>query len=235
MIFNYIFDKIYVINLKKSEDRKEHIINEFKRVGIEKYEFFEATPHDSEETINLMNSNLVKKFPNCFRCNLNRCSCENNFLTPFQIGNWCSFINIFKDIIKNNYKFILICEDDIVFSHQYKRILDSLLSPKSFKNYKINMTKPLLIRMGTAYNSDNHNSPAEPRFLKNYSLCNPCFAINKEMAFIYLRYLKIIDYHSDVYFHQKIPKNIPGIQYFTMYPYPVYELSFVPEKKNLNH
>ena len=29
MIFNYIFDKIYVINLKKSEDRRQHIINEF--------------------------------------------------------------------------------------------------------------------------------------------------------------------------------------------------------------
>jgi hypothetical protein len=93
------------------------------------------------------------------------------------------------------------------------------------------MNKPLLIRLGTAYNPDNHNSTAPARFLKNYSLCNPCFAINREMAIVYLHYLKIIDYHSDVYFHQKIPKNIPGIQYFTMYPYPVYELSFVKEKQ----
>jgi hypothetical protein len=93
------------------------------------------------------------------------------------------------------------------------------------------MKKPLLIRLGTAFNPDNHNSPSEPAFLKNFSLCNPCFAINKEMAYIYLHYLKIIDYHSDVYFHQKIPKNIPGIQYFTMYPYPVFELSFVKEKQ----
>jgi hypothetical protein len=51
------------------------------------------------------------------------------------------------------------------------------------------------------------------------------------MANIYLHYLKIIDYHSDIYFHKKIPKNIKGIQYFTMYPYPVYELSFVKEKQ----
>ena len=231
MIFNYIFDKIYVINLKKSEDRRQHIINEFKRVGIEKYEFFEATPHDSEEAVNLMKSNLVKKFPNCFRCNQKRCDCENNFLTPFQIGNWCSFLNIFKDIIKNNYRFILICEDDIVFSEQYERIVNKLLSPQSFKHYNIQMNKPLLIRLGTAYNPDNHNSGAPAMFLKNYSLCNPCFAINKEMAIVYLHYLKIIDYHSDVYFHQKIPKNVPGIQYFTMYPYPVYELSFVKEKQ----
>jgi GR25 family glycosyltransferase involved in LPS biosynthesis len=231
MIFNTIFDHIYVINLKDSIERKTHIENEFKRVGIEKYDFFEATPYDSDEVKNLMNTNFVKKFPNCFRCGLNRCNCENNYLTPYQIGNWCSFLNIFRDILKNKYNFVLICEDDIVFSHQYNRIINKLLSKESFKYYNINNNQPLLIRMGTAFNPDNHNSSANPIFLKNFSLCNPCFAINKEMAFIYLKYLKIIDYHSDVYFHQKIPKNIKGIQYFTMYPYPIYELSFVKSKQ----
>ena len=231
MIFNQIFDHIYVINLKKSEDRREHIKKEFNRVGIVKYEFFEAIPHDSEEVINLTKSGLVKTFPSCFRCGKNRCTCENNFLTPYQLGNWCSFIKLFNDILNNKYNFVLICEDDIVFSHQYKRIIDKLLSKNTFHNYKIDMNKPLLIRMGTAFNPDNHNSNANPIFLKNYSLCNPCFAINKEMAIVYLKYLKIIDYHSDVYFHQKIPKNIKGIQFFTMYPYPIYELSFVKSKQ----
>jgi GR25 family glycosyltransferase involved in LPS biosynthesis len=231
MIFNTIFNHIYVLNLKESIDRKEHIQNEFKRVGITKYDFFEATPYYSDEVKDLMNSRLVKKFPNCFRCNKKRCNCENNYLTPYQIANWCSFINMFKDIIKNDYKFVLICEDDIVFTSQHKRIINKLLSPQAFKFYNININKPLLIRLGTAFNPDNHNSRNEAIFLKNYSLCNPCFAINKQMAIIYLYYLKIIDYHSDVYFHQKIPKNIKGIQFFTMYPYPVYELSFVKEKQ----
>ena len=234
LIIDEIFDHIYVLNLKESTDRKLHIQNEFKRVGISKYEFFEATPHDSEEVKNLTNSNLVKKFPNCFRCNKKRCDCENNFLTPFQLGNWCSFLNIFKDIIEKEYKFVLICEDDIVFSFQHKRIINALLSKDSFEIYNINMQMPLLIRFGTAFNPDNHNSPAEPRFLRNYSLCNPCFAINRMMAMVYLKFLKIIDYHSDVYFHQKIPKAIKGIQYLTMYPYPVYELSFVKEKQKFD-
>jgi len=231
MIFNQIFDNIYVLNLKSSTDRKEHIINEFKRVDINKYQFFEATSFDSDEVKNIMKSGLVKKFPNCFRCNMKRCKCENNFLTPFQIGNWCSFLNIFRDILENKYKFVLICEDDIVFSHQYKRIIDRLLSKEAFNHYKIDMNKPLLLRLGTAFNPDNHNSIAQPIYIKNYSLCNPCFAINHHMAYIYLKYLTIIDYHSDVYFHQKIPKNIKGIQYFTMYPYPIYELSFVKSKQ----
>lgn len=232
MIFNIIFDNIYVLNLKNSNDRKTHIENEFSRVGINKYEFFEATPHDSDEVKNLIKSNFVKKFPNCFRCNQKRCDCENNFLTEFQIGNWCSFINIFNDIIKKNYKFVLICEDDIVFSFQYKRIINRLLSKENFNKYKIDMNKPLLIRMGTAFNPQNHNDTnTQPFFLRNYALSNPCFAINKEMAIIYLKYLKIIDYHSDIYFHSKIPKNIKGIQHFTMYPYPIYELSFVKSKQ----
>ena len=224
---NSIFNHIYVLNLEKSEDRREHINREFNRIGIEKYEFFKATPHDSNEVAELIKNGLVKQFPNCFRCNKKRCNCENNYLTPFQLGNWCSFLNIFRDIIKNDYEFVLICEDDIVFSFQYERIINKLLSEDSFRRHNINMSKPLLIRLGTAYNPQNHNSSAPAVFLKNYSLCNPCFAINKAMAIIYLYYLKIIDYHSDVYFHQKIPKNIKGVQYFTMYPYPVYELSFV--------
>ena len=231
MIFNTLFNNIYVLNLKKSVDRKTHIENEFKRVGINenKYNFFEATPHDSDEVKTLMKSGFVKKFPNCFRCNNKRCNCENNFLTLYQIANWCSFINIFKDIIKNDYKFVLICEDDIVFSFQYERIINKLFSLTNFKKYNIN--KPLLIRLGTAFNPSNHNSRDEPIFLKNFATCNPCFAINKQMAEIYLHFLQKIDYPSDIYFHKLIPQNIKGIQYFTMYPYPVYELSFVKEKQ----
>jgi GR25 family glycosyltransferase involved in LPS biosynthesis len=102
MIFNKLFNKIYVINLEKSTDRKEHIIKEFKRVGITDYEFFKAVNHDSEEVVKIMNSSLVKKFPNCFRCDKKRCACENNVLTPFQIGNWCSFLHIFQDIVEKN-------------------------------------------------------------------------------------------------------------------------------------
>ena len=231
MIFNTVFDKIYVLNLKESTDRRAHIEAEFTRVGITKYDFFEAVSSESDEVKKMMNSNFVKKFPNCFRCDKKRCSCENNFLTKFQIGNWCSFLKIFVDIINNNYNFVLICEDDIVFTSQYERIVNKLLSKETFKFYNIDANKPLLIKLGTAFNDENHNANITPVFIKNYSLCNPCFAINKEMAHVYLSNLKIIDYHSDIYFHKKIPKNIPNVQHFTMYPYPVYELSFVRQKQ----
>ena len=40
MILNNFFDKIYVINLKNSIDRKNHILNEFNKKNINNFEFF---------------------------------------------------------------------------------------------------------------------------------------------------------------------------------------------------
>lgn len=234
MILNHVFQKTYVINLKESIDRKNHIIKEFERVGINNYEFFEATHYDDPCVKKFIDEEKVISFPPCFRCGMNRCSCENNFLTKFQIANWISYMNLFQKILNEDNKTILICEDDIVFSHQYKRIINNLLSKRSIERNKINFNKPLLIRFGTAFNPVNHNSLDAPRFLRNYSLCNPCFGINKNMAYIFLKYSKIMDYHSDVYIHKKIPQQISGIQFMTMYPYPVYELSFVEYKKQFD-
>jgi len=228
MILNRTFDHIYVLNLEESVDRKEHIIKEFNRVGINEYEFFKASHYNSDEVKEMYKSDFVKKFPNCFRCKFNRCSCENNFLTLFQVANWCSFLRIFKDIIKKQYKFVLICEDDIVFSIQSKKIVEQLLSPENFKKYKINMNIPLLIRMGTAFNVNNHHANAIPIFKKSFTTCNPCFAINYSMAKLYLDNLKMIYHTSDVYFHVDIPKIFGNrIQAYSMFPFPIYELSFV--------
>ena len=88
MIINDIFEKIYVINLKESIDRKNHMIQEFKRVGIVNYEFFEATHYDDPSVKKFIEDGCVVSFPPCFRCGMNRCGCENNFLTKFQIANW---------------------------------------------------------------------------------------------------------------------------------------------------
>ena len=49
MILNRTFDHIYVLNLEESVDRKEHIIKEFNRVGINEYEFFKASHYNSDE------------------------------------------------------------------------------------------------------------------------------------------------------------------------------------------
>ena len=98
-IWNQIFDKILVLSLKESEDRREHIRKEFQRVGIEDYEFFDATHFSSQELIDIKKTNKVYLGPLCFRCGQKRCACENNYLTDFQIANWLSFIRMWKHII----------------------------------------------------------------------------------------------------------------------------------------
>ena len=231
MIFNTLFDKIFVLSLKSSTERRSHIENEFKRVGISKYDFYDAISPDSDEYTTFINSGIVSTFPPCFRCGHMRCACENNFLTSFQLANWASFLSIFNTIIEKNYKFVLLFEDYIVFTTQYKRIFNRLFSKANFRKYRINMNKPLLIKMGAAFDAVNHNSIAEPRFIKNFALCNPCFAINIEMAKIYINSLKKISWTSDTYFHKIIPQHLPSIQSFTTYPYGIYELSFVRSKQ----
>ena len=63
-----LINKIYVINLKTSYDRKKHIEQEFKRLNITNFEIFEATDKDSIQVQDMMKTDYVKKFPPCFRC-----------------------------------------------------------------------------------------------------------------------------------------------------------------------
>jgi|TARA_B110000483_G_scaffold243632_1_gene334673 GR25 family glycosyltransferase involved in LPS biosynthesis len=234
MILNDFFDKIFVINLKDSVDRKNHIINEFNKNNITNYEFFEAVHFDDPSVSSLLNSNQVMSFPPCFRCLKDRCGCENNFLTKFQIANWCSYIKLFNQILESEHDLVLICEDDIVFSKNSQYICNSLLNQKTFNKYKINLKLPLMIKMGSAYDVQTHNLYKDPQYIKNYSLSNPCFALNKEMIKIFLYNLKMIDYHSDVYFHKQIPQKFPNLQILVMNPFPVYELSFVKSIQKFN-
>ena len=233
MILNNFFDKIYVINLKESLDRKNHILQEFKKNNIINYEFFEATHFDEKSVSDLLNSPKVISFPPCFRCLKNRCNCENNFLTKFQIANWLSYINLFNKILETKHELVLICEDDIVFTKNAQQICNTLLNKALFRKKEINMKYPLLIKMGAAFDYGTHLLMNPPTYIKNYSLSNPCFAVNRSMIKTFLYNLKVIDYHSDVYFHKQIPAKF-NIQMLVMKPFPVYELSFVKNLKKFN-
>lgn len=47
-------DKVFIINLEHRKDRRDQIIKELKRVGIENYEFFKAIK-PTEEMIQIWN------------------------------------------------------------------------------------------------------------------------------------------------------------------------------------
>lgn len=218
-----LINKIYIINLKSCVDRKEHIKQEFKRVGINEYEIFEATDKDSIEVRNMIKSDFVKKFPPCFRCGRNECNCPNNILISSQIGNWCSFINVMNDIIKNDLKdLIMICEDDIKFSEDSMYIFNNMITNNNLKKYNIDYEKPILIRSEQRGEFPSLNNL---RLTKEVTMSNACFIVNKSYAESFINNLKVIDTTSDIYLQKKILQYDKNIQHFTIEPSPVYQLS----------
>jgi FkbM family methyltransferase len=226
-----LINKIYVINLKSCYDRKKHIEEEFKRLKINNYEIFEATDKDSLQVKEMMKTDFVKKFPPCFRCNKNKCRCSNNILIKHQIGNWCSFINVMNDIIKNDYKgLIMICEDDIKFTNNGMDILNKMTTKDNLEKYNISFEKPILIRAGSGFNK-NHSLKHSPKLIRKDTMSNPCFICNKYYAKSFIKNLKIINTTSDVFIHRNILSLDKTIQSFTILPQPIYELSCGKFKK----
>ena len=63
-----MINSTYVVSLEESVDRKEHIRQEFARVGITNYEFFNATPADDNEVKELFKDGVPGQFPPCCIC-----------------------------------------------------------------------------------------------------------------------------------------------------------------------
>ncbi len=226
-LWNKIFQKILVLSLPDSKDRQRHIQNEFQRVGIEKYDFFYASSPTSSE-FQEMKKKYVKKMYQCFRCHQKVCFCENNYLTDFQIANWTSFIRMWQYIVDQQIPFTLICEDDIVFTPRHQQIIFRLFNKSVFQHHQIDMQKPLCIGLGSAYNIQKHFSKKVPQLKRVDVMCNPCFCINLAMAKLFLENISI-QHTSDHYMHVDIPAKFPFVQHYVMTPWPVYELSFVPQ------
>lgn len=88
------FDKVYCINLDRRPDRLENFKKEVEKYNLGEFERFSA--YDGKQ-LNLTN---------------------NYNLKPGEIGIIKSNLDIIKDAKKNNYKTILIIEDDCVFNDE---------------------------------------------------------------------------------------------------------------------
>lgn len=205
-----LFDKVYCLNLKRCPDRREHMIREFSKLGLTKYSFFDATDKDSPEVKEAYRSGFVN--------NRDR---PLNPLRPSEVGNFLSFRKIFKDIIRNNIKFALICEDDLNFMPYAKIVLTQVLSANNMKRYGINLQLPTLIRLGWKKSTD-HRYNGHIDVIPYTRISNPCFAINLEMAKKLDTNLRSISTPSDVYIHKIIA---PQFKHHTILPPIAYELS----------
>lgn len=215
------FSSILCISLKRNAKRREHIQNEFDRVGIYAYQFIDAYDKTSKKVEEVYRSDFVAKFPPCFRCGQDVCNCENKSLIRPQIGNWLSHISAWRSIDSHNANLSLICEDDVKFTDG---IYDSLqlIAESQEINTCLDSAKPVLIRLGWAL-CDDHRNHCIPVLSKKIRMANPCYAINGAMANRLLDSLEEINTTSDIYVHRIIG---PDTNHFTVIPPPAYELSW---------
>lgn len=110
-------DKIYYINLSKREDRNKHFLEEMRKQNVpkEKIQRFEA--------VNGLEYYFLKKEESLFK--------NVNYLympTKLQImGNQLSHFKIFQEMIERNYKYVIVCQDDVVLKDNFTSYIDRLM------------------------------------------------------------------------------------------------------------
>lgn len=105
-------DKIYVINLKKNKDRLKQFIEDSNKAFV-KVDRFEA----------IYGKELPNDHPDIFKY-----FTKDNKLAPGQIGCALSHIKIWEDAIKNNYKNIIVFEDDALIPEDFWKKCDESFS-----------------------------------------------------------------------------------------------------------
>lgn len=101
---NNYFDKIIVVNLDRRKDRWNKIEKQFKELNITNYLRVSAIdPTQSENNI---------KIP------------SNFYDTPGAYGMLCSARKVLLIAKRNNYKRILLLEDDIIFHNKFNKLFE---------------------------------------------------------------------------------------------------------------
>lgn len=111
-----LIDKIFYINLSHRKDRNMHFIDQMEKHNIpkERFERFDAINGAeylfSEDEFNLFkNANFL-----------------NMVTAPRIMGNQLSHFKLFQLMIERNYKYIIICQDDIIFKDGFVGYIDEL-------------------------------------------------------------------------------------------------------------
>lgn len=108
-------DKFYYINLTRREDRKNNIIEQFNKANIpfDKIERFEAIDGST-----YIFNDIEKSFFNYPKYTI----FSNRIMS-----NQLSHHTIMKEMIKNNYKYIVVMQDDAILRNNFCNILTDII------------------------------------------------------------------------------------------------------------
>jgi glycosyl transferase family 25 len=116
MISDY-FDRIFIINLPRSIRRRALMMYQMGKMNIRNFQFVKAVDGGSLD-LNKMKEDGLLQWDDW---NLRD-------LTPGEVGCCLSHINVWKMALEQDFKRILICEDDIVWRPDAHEIADLFMS-----------------------------------------------------------------------------------------------------------
>ena len=161
--------KIYIVNLKKDEKRRENIIREVKKQNLTNYEIVDAVDGSKLNQNELNNATFKNK---------KHLNPWNSKMSPSQIGCALSHIKVYEKFIKTGFEVALILEDDAIFVRDFNNNLKQLI----LKNFKFRKQIVLLSEL-----KEFHGKALDS--VDNYEIVNVsnaffthAYMINKEAA-----------------------------------------------------
>jgi glycosyltransferase involved in cell wall biosynthesis len=195
------FNHIYILNLAQDVVKKERMERLFKNLGV-KVEFIEAVYGKSEPYLSEYKSKYT-----------------SGLKSPGAYGYSLTMIKIFTDAIKNRYKKILVCDDDIIFHKDFLNKFDEGIRkiPFDWKVLFFGLSGPW---SGVNVNNDIKAFNFNKSFLKNVANCDGSYCVGYDLNI--LQTLIDITSNFDAPFDTAIIKyfnneNIPNI--YAFYPY----------------
>lgn len=221
--FTRQFDRVFCISLTRSADRRAYISGYFEEIGIENYEFFDATDQTDAVVSDYYTRGQVAIYPPCFRCHKLNCGSDtcNNVLIPPQVATFITYLRLWEEIVKSNTGTALIVEDDVSFTEYAGDVAST--AGDIFTDAGFQADNPVLLRFGWAW-CDEHQQPDKPRLERDAPrMSNPCHAITHAYAKQLISSFRKIDTTVDIYQHQQVGNKATT---FTLFPPLAYELSW---------
>lgn len=196
------FDKVYVISLPDSRDRRSHIARHLPEAGLSSFEFHDAIGPDTEAVRRAFAEGQVKSFPPCFRCGKVECGEEdcNNVLTPQQVATYLTYREVWRKI-ESNSGCALVCEDDVLLHPWWMEVMEMIVRERDKGGLPLRSDKPSLIRLGWAENAEHgRNQPF--RLSREVRMSNPCHLVTPAYARMLLAESDRIEHTVDVFAHR---------------------------------
>ncbi len=221
---NY-FDRVLCLGLPRSTDRREHIARHLGQLGIDCYEFFDASGPEDPEVQALYAAGNVHQYPPCFRCGKLACGSDdcNNILIPEQVATFVSYLRLWRYILKTACQAVLVLEDDVIFTKYASQVAEAVMQNDILNRIGLRSSQPTLLRLGWAYGPEHRLTERVGVKKDEARSSNPCHAINRAMAKLLVESFETVDTTVDIYMHERIAARCAN---YTLHPPIASELSW---------